>query len=130
MERITRIRERLRAEGADVFLVSSAVNRRYLTGFTGSAGLVWISGVKQALLTDFRYVEQVKAECPGWELVQIETYIESLKTLIEESGVKKIAFEKDYVTVKQLEEWQEKLPVQFVGVSGWTEELRMIKDQA
>ena len=81
-------------------------------------------------MTDFRYVEQVKAECPGWELVQIETYIESLKTLIEESGVKKIAFEKDYVTVKQLEEWQEKLPVQFVGVSGWTEELRMIKDQA
>ncbi len=67
MERITRIRERLRAEGADVFLVSSAVNRRYLTGFTGSAGLVWISGVKQALLTDFRYVEQVKGECPGWE---------------------------------------------------------------
>lgn len=130
MERITRIRERLQAEGADVFLVSSAVNRRYLTGFTGSAGLVWISGTRQALLTDFRYVEQVKAECPDWELIQIENYNESLKKLIEDDGVKKIAFEKDYVTVKQIEEWREKLSPQFLGVSGWAEELRMIKSEA
>ena len=62
MERVTRIRERLQAEGADVFLISNPVNRRYLTGFTGSAGLVWISSTRQAILTDFRYVEQVKAE--------------------------------------------------------------------
>ena len=29
MERVTRIRERLQAEGADVFLISNPVNRRY-----------------------------------------------------------------------------------------------------
>ncbi|MCK9524882.1 MAG: Xaa-Pro peptidase family protein [Limnochordia bacterium] len=129
MERITRIRERLQAEGADVFLVSSPMNRRYLTGFTGSAGLVWISSTRQVILTDFRYLEQVKTECPGWELIRIESYIESLKTLIEEDKVQRIAFEKDYVTVKQLEDWQEKLPAEFVGISGWVEELRMIKSE-
>ena len=64
MERITRIRERLDGEGADVFLVSNPVNRRYLTGFTGSAGLVWISSTRQAILTDFRYFEQVKRNAP------------------------------------------------------------------
>ena len=127
MERITKIRERLQAEGADVFLVSSPLNRRYLTGFTGSAGLVWISNTRQAILTDFRYLEQVKAECPGWELIRIETYIESLNNLIEADKVQTIAFEKDYVTVKQMEDWNEKLPPKFSGVSGWVEELRMIK---
>lgn len=127
MERITRIRERLKAEGVDVFLVSSPVNRRYLTGFTGSAGLVWISGTRQAILTDFRYLEQVKAECPGWELIHTESYIESLKILIAEDKVKTIGFEKEYVTVNQMDEWQEKLGVEFIGIKGWVEELRMIK---
>lgn len=129
MERITRIRERLKAEGVDVFLVSSPVNRRYLTGFTGSAGLVWISGTRQAILTDFRYLEQVKAECPGWELIHIESYIESLKILIAEDKVKTIGFEKEYVTVNQMDEWQEKLGVEFTGIKGWVEELRMIKTE-
>lgn len=129
MERITRIRERLKAEGVDVFLVSSPVNRRYLTGFTGSAGLVWISGTRQAILTDFRYLEQVKAECPGWELIHIESYIESLKILIAEDKVKTIGFEKEYVTVNQMDEWQEKLGVEFIGIKGWVEELRMIKTE-
>ena len=127
MDRITRIREQLHGEGADVFLVSNPVNRRYLTGFTGSAGLVWISSTRQAIMTDFRYFEQVKAQCPGWELVQIETYTDSLKALIEEEQAQTIAFEKDHVTVGQLEDWQGKLSAQFVGISGWVQELRMIK---
>lgn len=111
MERIARIRERLQAEQADVFLISNPVNRRYITGFTGSAGLVWISSTKQALLTDFRYVEQVKAECPGWELVRIETYSDTLEELIGQEGVRSIVFEEEYVTVKQLKEWQERFPL-------------------
>ncbi|NLL49342.1 MAG: aminopeptidase P family protein [Firmicutes bacterium] len=129
MERISRIRERLQVEGIDVFLVSSPINRRYLTGFTGSAGLVWISPTRQAILTDFRYLEQVKQECPGWELIHIESYIESLTTLIEEDKVQTIAIEKEYVTVNQMEDWQEKLAPTFTGVKGWVEELRMIKSE-
>ena len=129
MERITRIRERLRAEGADVFLVSNPVNRRYLTGFTGSAGLVWISSTKQAILTDCRYVEQVKAECPDWELIRIETYDETLQELIETEQVKGIAFEEDHVTVQQLQNWQKKLSAEFKAVSGWVQELRMVKTE-
>ena len=129
MERITRIRERLDGEGADVFLVSNPVNRRYLTGFTGSAGLVWISSTRQAILTDFRYFEQVKTQCPDWELVRIENYTDALQALIEEEHVQSIAFEKDHVTVEQIEGWQEKLSVQFRGISGWVQELRMIKTE-
>jgi len=128
MERVARIRERLQAEGADVFLISNPVNRRYITGFTGSAGLVWISGAKQAILTDFRYVEQVKAECPGWELIRIESYSDTLDELIKEEGVRTLLFEEEHVTVKQLKEWQERFSsVDLQGTSGWVEELRMCK---
>jgi len=34
MKRVRRIREQLSAHGADVFLCTNPVNRRYLTGFT------------------------------------------------------------------------------------------------
>jgi len=128
MERVARIRERLQAEGADVFLISNPVNRRYITGFTGSAGLVWISGTKQAILTDFRYVEQVKAECPGWELVRIESYADSMDELIQGERVRCLVFEEEHVTVKQLREWQDRFAsVELRGASGWVEELRMCK---
>lgn len=130
MERVARIRERLQAEGADVFLISNPVNRRYITGFTGSAGLVWISSTKQAILTDFRYVEQVKAECPGWELIRIETYNDALEELIKGENIRSIVFEEEHVTVKQLREWQDRFAVELKGSSGWVEELRMCKTPA
>lgn len=130
MERVARIRERLQAEGADVFLISNPVNRRYITGFTGSAGLVWISSTKQAILTDFRYVEQVKTECPGWELIRIETYNDALEELIKGENIRSIVFEEEHVTVKQLREWQDRFAVELKGSSGWVEELRMCKTPA
>lgn len=130
MERVARIRDRLQAEGADVFLISNPVNRRYITGFTGSAGLVWISSTKQAILTDFRYVEQVKAECPGWELIRIETYNDALEELIKGENIRSIVFEEEHVTVKQLREWQDRFAVELKGSSGWVEELRMCKTPA
>lgn len=129
MERIDCIRKQLEAKKADVFLVTNPVNRRYLTGFTGSAGLVWISTDKQAILTDFRYIEQVKTECPDWELVKIEDPINTLKALISEQNINKIAYEKDHVTVGQLQQWEEKLSVEFIPIAGWVQELRMIKDK-
>ncbi|NMA62406.1 MAG: aminopeptidase P family protein, partial [Firmicutes bacterium] len=85
------------------------------------------TATQQALLTDFRYVEQVKSQSPSWELIQIENVIDTLQSLVDQGQIKKIAFEADTVTVKQLQDWEEKIPGQFVGVSGWVQELRMIK---
>jgi Xaa-Pro aminopeptidase len=41
--RITRLRELLEGAGCEALLVSSHSNIRYLTGFTGSAGLLMVS---------------------------------------------------------------------------------------
>ena len=46
----------------DGFLVSAPENRLYLSGFTGSAGYLVITGSEAVLATDFRYVEQAEAE--------------------------------------------------------------------
>ena len=50
-------------------LVSAPENRRYLSGFTGSAGVLIITPNAAKLATDFRYYEQVREQAPDFELV-------------------------------------------------------------
>src|SRR5687768_18263274 len=63
--RIDRLRATLESAGCDALIVTSLTNVRYLTGFTGSAGLAIVSGDDAVLITDGRYetqaVEQVTA---------------------------------------------------------------------
>ena len=47
---------------ASALIVSSTVNMRYLTGFTGSAGVLICRTDDSVLITDGRYVEQAQAQ--------------------------------------------------------------------
>src|SRR5262245_11767544 len=60
------------AEGLDALLVTSLPNIRYLTGFSGSAGLLLVHPGDQLLVTDFRYQEQAEAEVDGAARVVVE----------------------------------------------------------
>lgn len=60
--------EMLPGAGADLMLVTAIVNVRYLTGFTGSNGLVVVGPDRRAFSSDFRYVEQAADEVdPSFE---------------------------------------------------------------
>jgi Xaa-Pro aminopeptidase len=53
--RMTRLRARLRDTGCDGLLLTSLTNIRYLTGFTGSAGLAFVLPDELLFVTDGRY---------------------------------------------------------------------------
>ena len=53
--RAVRLRERLSAADCEALLVTNLVNIRYLTGFTGSAGLLLVLPDELVLVTDGRY---------------------------------------------------------------------------
>ena len=55
MKRIVALRDRLDASGCDALLVSSLTNIRYLTGFTGSAGVLLVRPDRLVFATDGRY---------------------------------------------------------------------------
>ncbi len=73
--RLDRVRAAMDETGLDALFVGCAVddvfgthsaNRRYLTGFSGSTGYVFVTRDRAVLAVDFRYVEQAEAECaPG-----------------------------------------------------------------
>lgn len=57
----------------DALLVSNLANIRYLTGFTGSSALLFVSRAEVLLVTDFRYETQVREEVGDLARVSIET---------------------------------------------------------
>ena len=64
--RLDKVRTRLHEKGVDALLISMPENRRYLSGFTGSAGYLFISEQKAVLGTDFRYTDQATSQAPDF----------------------------------------------------------------
>ena len=67
-----RISEILKEKKLDAILVSDPFNMRYITGFRGGEGYVYLSEQRQVLLTDSRYTTQARDEADGFEIVQVE----------------------------------------------------------
>lgn len=57
----------------DGLLVTSLANIRYLTGFSGSSGLLFVTQRDAVFITDFRYQTQVRAEIGDLARVAIES---------------------------------------------------------
>lgn len=60
--RIDRLRTAMAASGTAALLVTKLVNVRYLTGFTGSAGMVLVTADDACFVTDGRYTERAGEE--------------------------------------------------------------------
>ena len=117
-------------------MVSSAINIAYLTGFRGSAGLLVQTDDSELLLLDGRYITVANEALARGALapVSIEkverSYDTTLATVITRLGVSGVAFESDHVTVSALNRWQAAMSVEWRGMTGTIEELRLIKDAA
>ncbi|MFQ5944733.1 MAG: aminopeptidase P family N-terminal domain-containing protein, partial [Anaerolineae bacterium] len=66
--RLEAVRRQLAETGLDAILVSQPENRRYLSGFTGTAGTLVISADEAVIATDSRYYLQVEEEAPEFQL--------------------------------------------------------------
>ncbi|SEN23693.1 Xaa-Pro aminopeptidase [Lihuaxuella thermophila] len=130
-QRIARLRKQMHDRGIRAMLVSHPVNRRYITGFTGSAGLALITAEEAVLVTDFRYLTQVKEQAPHLSVSEHKGQIfGAVAEACRKLGIQSLAFEQDHLTYaqhKQLEEALDGIPTQ--PVSGLVEQLRMIKDE-
>jgi Xaa-Pro aminopeptidase len=128
--RIDRLRTVL-PDNIDAILISQPENRRYLSGFTGSTGLLVISADRAVLVTDFRYFERVEKEAPEFELAKVETKVpDLLPGLLSDMGVQRLGFESQHMTVDQLSTLSESTEgVEWLPLKGTVEKLRVMKDE-
>ena len=127
-----RLHRKLSAAGVDALLVSSAVNVRYLTGFTGEDSFLLTGPRATVLISDGRFATQIAEECPDLD-VHIrglrQTILDATGRVVRRAGLKKLAFESDATSYAQWEKLSEIVKsVERVPLSGVVEELRMVKD--
>jgi Xaa-Pro aminopeptidase len=92
--RLRSIRRSIRRKAVDGFLVTDINNIRYLTGFSGSSGFLFITGKENIFVTDFRYKEQSEREVEGWEiLIEMGNRIKIIRDLTKKNDIKKLGFE-------------------------------------
>src|SRR4051812_35483508 len=110
MSRADRVCAHLEDAGADALLVTHLVNVRYLTGFTGSAGMCVVGPDTRRFVTDFRYVEQAGAEVAGFEIERAPVeFLGALETGWPDGRVR-LGFEDDHMTVSQHRKLRALLP--------------------
>jgi Xaa-Pro aminopeptidase len=141
--RVERLAAELRERELDLLLVSTPLNLRYLTGFTGSNGLALIAAEPEAtqrFFTDFRYEQQSAVQVP--ELFErkiatgelLEAAVHSLAGTAVGAG--RLGFDDAALTVKQHARLETLLKDaagsgqswRLVACGGVVEELREVKD--
>ncbi|MCK8826642.1 aminopeptidase P family protein [Natroniella acetigena] len=124
------LRKKLVKEEMDALLVNNPANRRYLSGFTGTAGSLLITQQEAILVTDFRYTEQAKVEAVDYEIIEFkDTNLEMLNQLIIEQQIEVLGFEAEYETYAQYLKYQDKFELELRATKGLVKELRKIKEQ-
>ncbi|HAU31124.1 MAG TPA: Xaa-Pro dipeptidase [Desulfotomaculum sp.] len=129
--RVDLLRNKLYQKGIDGLLVMKPENRKYLSGFSGTAGSLVVTQEQLFLLTDFRYIEQAEHECKQWQVIEIRTStFDSLKNYLPDWKISRLGYEEDFLTHKQFLELSEKVPDgSLIPAAGTVEDLRMIKSQ-
>lgn len=131
-QRLENLRATMREEEAEALLVVSETNVSYLTGFTGDASMLLLTSERSLIVTDGRFTEQLRRECPD-----VETHVRpvgqpmlvGVAEVVSKLGVKQLAFESARLTVADHETLREHASaLDTKGIKGWVEALRVIKD--
>lgn len=119
--------------GLSALLVTNPVHVRYLSGFNGSNGAVWLSATtgEDRLVTDARYDERARADTIGLEVIVTHDLVGSLPGATRDHERMAIGFEADHLTWAAATAIQRRLKEQGVRaqpVEGLVQQLRSVKD--
>jgi Xaa-Pro aminopeptidase len=132
-DRAERLVDLLPGEEVDLLLVTSLLNLRYMTGYTGSNGLALIGPQTRVFVTDFRYVAQAEQEVDATydRRRDQQDLLHAVSAALPEGSVR-LGFDDANVTVRQHEKLRELLPdrVELISAGGLVERLRAVKDPA
>lgn len=133
--RLDRLRQGFERAGVDLVVVTALANIRYLTGFSGSAGVLEVSLDRALLTTDGRYRTQAAEQLDAADVDgDVELVVggaqhqrEALVALVE-SG-QRVGLEAEHVTWSALRGWESAFErCEVVATANLVEELRQVKD--
>ncbi|MDA1189294.1 MAG: aminopeptidase P family protein [Chloroflexi bacterium] len=134
-KRLEKLRQLLSKNELDAILVSTPENRRYISGFTGSWGYLFVTAKGAVLATDFRYIEQAGKQAPDFTVQRVGGSADWLPNLASELGARRIGFESSNLTVgvyntysKAFEKAGGDVKLELVPTTDLIEKQRAVKD--
>ncbi|NLH17912.1 MAG: aminopeptidase P family protein [Phycisphaerae bacterium] len=127
--RVWDLRRRIQKAGIDGLLVVDPKNVTYLTGFLGEDSWLLVTDRKTILLTDSRYIEQARQECPSCRIVLRKTTLtDSVAQVASRAGGLRILGVEPGISVDLFRSLRNRVSLRLRPVGGLTEGLRQIKD--
>jgi len=134
------LQNKLAKQKLGALLVTGGKNIRYLSGFSGSAGMLLVSRQGAVLFTDGRYSLQAKAEVngvdpcsePGTRVRISNKPLPILKRLLGRLKISRLGIEAQHLTVAAYNKLQKLLAgtAQVIVSQDLVEKLRLVKDAA
>lgn len=130
MKRLNSLRDRFEDAGVEALYVSNLINVRYLTGFTGSTALLFVTRDGAKIFVDPRYWVQAEQQVRGAEVVKCGAALnKEAMAVVREMGLSRLGFEANHLTVAARDTLAEQLPdLEIVATRGIIEEMRLTKD--
>ena len=126
-DRLSAIRACFDEWQVDALLLSSPANRRWASGFTGSAAQLLISRQRAVLATDSRYWERAAAEAPAYEIFQMRDEKDAMANFLALAGAKCIGIEAAHVTLARQAALDKHEEMTWVPLAATVESLRAVK---
>ncbi|AOV08576.1 M24 family metallopeptidase [Sporosarcina ureilytica] len=130
MQKIVELRQAIKELEVDGILITNPLNRRYLTNFTGSAGVALITKDRAYFLTDFRYAKQAEEQIDHYEIVIYQSSRDMMQNVlgqIRDLGIQKLGFESEDVSFNFYTQLKKLDSIELVPTIKVVEKLRLIK---
>jgi Xaa-Pro aminopeptidase len=110
-------------------LISSAENVRYLCGFSGTEGSIFITRREGFFLTDGRYTTQAREQVTGLAVITFREKAKGIASIIKKSRVRSVGYEARSLTVAFFKDLEKEVPgVQLNPYRDSLDQLRILKD--
>lgn len=114
----------------EAILFTDLRNIRYLCGFSGSDGALFLTREKAWFLCDSRYITQAADEVAEADLIEYPAKYEGICSLIRDRHIKRLGFEASHTMVSDFRQMTERLPeCDLVGLGPSLDAIRSCKDK-
>lgn len=128
--RISLIQRKLSVLKIDGLIFSNIINIKYLSGFTGSDGVLIICPDRSFLLVDGRYTTQAALEVQNIPIIEYKDKLEGIIAAIKDLSLKQIGFEALYMSVDMHNQLTSRLKNEtLINVGNDLKFLRACKDE-
>ena len=128
-----KIKELLKSAGAEALIITDPFNMRYLSGFSGGEGALFLAGDERVLITDSRYTEAAGKESSFTVIEENRQHprMQIFRECLERCGSGSVGYEDQSLRCSEFDRMKEALPekLQWIPLKGLVDKTRRIKSE-